>query len=183
MTVNTMDHGVQAVTLIVDTGSTDDTEGVIERFIPTFPHVCRTLYVSEPGNGAVKNAAIRLSRGEILAFTEDWELAMRISAAAGAAATFPSPRYGITMGAGRMTFHDISGPLVSARARFTPKRCFWSASASPLPMDQERRGGRIEVSFLPACRPRNFEQHPILAYARRQSRGRAEKSRYAVVTR
>ena len=57
--------------LIVDNGSTDDTAGVIERFIPTFPHACRTLYVSEPGNGAGRNAAIRLSRGDILAFTDD----------------------------------------------------------------------------------------------------------------
>lgn len=57
--------------LVVDNGSTDDTASVIKHFISNFPHPCRYLYVAEPGNGAGRNAAISLSHGEILAFTDD----------------------------------------------------------------------------------------------------------------
>lgn len=57
--------------LVVDNGSTDDTADVIKHFMSTFSHPGRYLYVAEPGNGAGRNAAIRLSRGEILAFTDD----------------------------------------------------------------------------------------------------------------
>ena len=57
--------------LVVDNGSTDDTASLIKRFISTFPHPARYLYVGEPGCGAGRNAAIGLSRGKILAFTDD----------------------------------------------------------------------------------------------------------------
>lgn len=57
--------------LIVDNGSTDGTAAVIRDFLSAFPHRGEYLHVTEPGNGAGRNAAIRASRGRILAFTDD----------------------------------------------------------------------------------------------------------------
>ena len=57
--------------ILVDNGSTDDTAQVMREFLSRFPGEGRYLHESRPGNGAGRNAAIRVSRGEILAFTDD----------------------------------------------------------------------------------------------------------------
>lgn len=56
---------------LVDNRSTDDTAKVIHEFIATVPFPSYYLFVERPGNGAGRNAAIELSRGEIVAFTDD----------------------------------------------------------------------------------------------------------------
>lgn len=57
--------------ILVDNGSTDDTAQVMHEFLAGFRGEGRYLHESRPGNGAGRNAAIRVSRGQILAFTDD----------------------------------------------------------------------------------------------------------------
>ena len=57
--------------IIVDNGSTDQTQKIISEFsgLTNFP--VRALFVPNPGVSSAKNQGIRQARGEILAFTDD----------------------------------------------------------------------------------------------------------------
>jgi glycosyltransferase involved in cell wall biosynthesis len=68
--------GLQAVPfrwelLIVDHGSTDDTETIIQEFAASAAFCVRPLRANAPALSGAKNQAIAAARGEILAFTDD----------------------------------------------------------------------------------------------------------------
>lgn len=56
--------------IIVNDGSTDATEKVIARYHPLFLNI-HTVYQENRGIGAARNAGIRCSRGELIAFLAD----------------------------------------------------------------------------------------------------------------
>jgi glycosyltransferase involved in cell wall biosynthesis len=56
--------------IVADNGSTDDTRIVVDRASAAGLPV-RYLYVAEPGKSYAVNAALRLTRGDVVAFTDD----------------------------------------------------------------------------------------------------------------
>jgi glycosyltransferase involved in cell wall biosynthesis len=56
--------------IVADNGSTDDTRVVVDRASAAGLPV-RYLYVAEPGKSYAVNAALRLTRGDVVAFTDD----------------------------------------------------------------------------------------------------------------
>ncbi len=57
--------------VVVDNGSTDDTEGVVSRAAAAFPGEVRYMREPRPGKSAALNRGIAESRGTIVAFTDD----------------------------------------------------------------------------------------------------------------
>ncbi len=57
--------------IIVDNGSVDDTAGFIREFVRTAPFPVTYVLEPRPGLGCARNAGLRNSSGEILAFTDD----------------------------------------------------------------------------------------------------------------
>jgi glucosyl-dolichyl phosphate glucuronosyltransferase len=57
--------------IVADNNSTDDTRDVVTTAAQTFPVDLRYLFEAEQGKAAALNAAMRLSRGDVLVFTDD----------------------------------------------------------------------------------------------------------------
>lgn len=57
--------------VVADNGSTDDTAKIVEAFAGRVSFPVRYVHESAPGNSNARNAGIRVSAGEILAFTDD----------------------------------------------------------------------------------------------------------------
>jgi glycosyltransferase involved in cell wall biosynthesis len=57
--------------VIVDNGSTDDTQRVIEEFGKGFDRPLRTVYERQPGLGHARNIGLQHSTCELVAFTDD----------------------------------------------------------------------------------------------------------------
>lgn len=57
--------------IVVDNGSTDDSEEVVEDFGRSSPFPVRYVYQRKKGLGYARNAGIEFSVGEIVAFTDD----------------------------------------------------------------------------------------------------------------
>jgi len=62
-------------TLVVDNNSSDQTRQVVEELQQQFPNRIRYVFEQKQGISNARNAAIRESRGEILAFIDDDEIA------------------------------------------------------------------------------------------------------------
>jgi cellulose synthase/poly-beta-1,6-N-acetylglucosamine synthase-like glycosyltransferase len=57
--------------VIVDNGSTDETPAIVQEFVRTAPINAVCVLEPEPGKSNGLNAALKIARGEILAFTDD----------------------------------------------------------------------------------------------------------------
>ena len=57
--------------IVADNNSTDDTRDVVTTAAQTFPVDLRYVFEAEQGKAAALNAAMRLSRGDVLVFTDD----------------------------------------------------------------------------------------------------------------
>jgi glycosyltransferase involved in cell wall biosynthesis len=68
---STLPTGVEWEIFVVDNNSTDRTRAVAARFCDRYPDRCRYLFESRQGKSHALNAAIRESRADIVAFTDD----------------------------------------------------------------------------------------------------------------
>jgi glycosyltransferase involved in cell wall biosynthesis len=57
--------------VVADNGSTDDTRAVVEQAAARAGPPIRYLFVAQPGKSHAVNAALRLTRGDLIAFTDD----------------------------------------------------------------------------------------------------------------
>src|SRR5579871_6218383 len=57
--------------VVVDNGSVDETAAVVRRFIPTASAPVSFVFEPKAGKSNALNTALRIARGEILAFTDD----------------------------------------------------------------------------------------------------------------
>lgn len=64
-------YGGECEVIIADNGSSDETRVVAEAAVETNSSVFRYLYEPRKGKSLALNAAIRISKGDILAFTDD----------------------------------------------------------------------------------------------------------------
>lgn len=57
--------------IIIDNGSTDNTNFVIDEFVNTAKCLVKTTFEPKPGLSRARNRGLSLSRGEVVAFTDD----------------------------------------------------------------------------------------------------------------
>ena len=57
--------------IVVDNGSSDDTQAVLARFAHDFPRPLKVVYEREPGLGRARNRAWQTSSSDVIAFTDD----------------------------------------------------------------------------------------------------------------
>src|SRR5574342_686910 len=62
---------IRPETIVADNDSTDDTWEMLKERSKYFPVSLKILKVTRPGKSAALNEAIRIARGEILAFLDD----------------------------------------------------------------------------------------------------------------
>lgn len=111
--------------IVADNGSTDNTPELVRAFAARVAFPVRYVYQNQPGNSNARNAGIEISRGELLAFTDDDcyvspDLMTRMDE------IFADPDVGFA--SGRILMHDPDGLPVAqidaTRPRTLPPRSF-----------------------------------------------------------
>jgi len=96
--------------IVIDNGSTDGTQAMLQEWRPDFPTRVVILQESRPGSSRARNRGIAHAQGRILAFTDDDMLFTKAWLPALVAAFDNHPQTGIV--AGRTELHDpIKHPL------------------------------------------------------------------------
>jgi len=103
--------------IVVDNGSTDATAAVIEQFRDKVSVPLHYILELEPGLGNAHNAALRVARGEILAFTDD-DCYPKSDFLGRVWCAFADPLIGYI--AGRITLHDPADDPMSTIEATTP---------------------------------------------------------------
>jgi glycosyltransferase involved in cell wall biosynthesis len=96
-------QGIDFELVLVDNGSTDDTAEIMRQFLCRFPAPGTFVIAREPGNSAGRNAGVAVSRGTVVAFTDD-DCYVRPDFIEQVHRVFRDPRVGFM--AGRILLHD-----------------------------------------------------------------------------